>query len=88
MIDTNIFSKKYTMDKALCMNTDLAPLTLRIDKEYAELDRLENELQPLGGFHVTYEILQDADKCRELVCLIRQISSVWDRIHAIFAEMK
>lgn len=44
MIDTNIFSKKYTMDKALCMNTDLAPLTLRIDKEYAELDRLENEL--------------------------------------------
>lgn len=88
MIATNIFSKKYAMDKALRMNTDLAPLTFRIDKEYAELDRMEKELQSLGGFHVTYEILQDADKCRELACLIRQISSVWDRIRAILEEIK
>lgn len=88
IVATNIFSKTETIDRALRLNPDLALLAPRMEEEYAELDRMEKELQAVGGFHIAYEVLQDAEKCGKLAKLIGEISAAWDRIAVVFSEIE
>lgn len=81
IIATNIFSKQYTTDRAIQMNPDLAEIAPLLDQEYQALDDIEKELQAAGGdFNVTYEVLQDAEKCKEIARIIRKFPIVFQRI--------
>lgn len=78
---TNIYSKRHTIDRAIRLNPDLAPLAPLLAREYQALDGLEQELQAAGGgFNVTYETLQNPDRCREIARILRKFPPVFDRI--------
>lgn len=84
IIATNIFSKRHTTDRAVRLNPDLASLAPLLDREYKALDGIEKELQAAGGdFNVTYEVLQDAGKCKELARIMRKFPVVFTRISEI-----
>ena len=84
IIATNIFHKKDTIDRAIKMNSDLAHLTPLLDKEYKELNDLENKLREAEGeFNVTYEVLQDSAKRKKIAGILRQFPNVYSRIMEI-----
>ena len=81
IIATNIFSKRHTTDRAIQMNPELAGIAPLLDKEYQALDALENRLKEAGGdFNVTYEVLQDAAKRKEIARILRLFPEVFTRI--------
>lgn len=81
IIATNIFSKQYTTDRAIRLNPDLASLAPLLDQAYRELEDIEKELRAAGGdFNVTYAILQDDEKCKEIAGILRKFPVVYDRI--------
>ncbi len=87
MLATNIFSKRHTTDRALQLNPSLAPLAPLLDREYTVLAGLEEELKAAGGyFNVTYEILQDEEKCRGIARILRKFPPVFDRICGIIQQ--
>lgn len=89
IIATNIFSKRHTTDRAIQMNPELASIAPLLDKEYRALDDLENQLKKVGGdFNISYEVLQDAAKCKEIACIMRQFSEVYLRICDIIENYK
>ncbi len=81
IIATNIFSKRNSTDRAIQLNPDLASLAPLLDQEYQALESIEKELQAAGGdFNVTYEVLQDAGKCKEIARILRKFPVVYRRI--------
>jgi AraC-like DNA-binding protein len=81
IIATNIFSKQHTTDLAIRLNPDLAPLGPLLDQEYKELNKLENLLKEAGGdFNISYEVLQNAEKRKEIACILREFPKVYRRI--------
>ena len=81
VISTNIFSKQYTTDRAIHFNPDLAPLAPALAEEYQMLAKLEKRLQAAGGgFNITYETLQDKNKCKEIARILREFPVVNRRI--------
>jgi len=87
MIATNIFSKRHTTDRAIQMNPELARIAPLLDKEYKTLDALESQLKEADGdFNVSYEVLQDPSKCKEIVRIIRLFPEVHTRICNIIAD--
>lgn len=88
ILSTNIFAKQHTINRAIRQNPDLAPLAPLIDREYLELQRLEQELHAAsGGFNVTYEVLQDAQKSRQIAQIIRQFPNILEHVCAIFSQI-
>lgn len=88
IIATNIFSKRHTIDRAVRLNPDLAPLTSLIEREYEALDKLEKELQSANaGFNITYEVLQDEKKRREIAGIIRKFPIVLSRLCDILEKI-
>ena len=89
IIATNIFSKQHTTDRAIEMNPGLAGIAPMLDTEYKALEELEGRLREAGGdFNVSYEVLQDADKCREIAGIIRQFPGVYARICSIIEQCR
>ena len=87
VIATNIFSRRHTTDRAIQLNPDLAPLAPLLDQEYKALEAIEEELKSKGGyFNINYEILQDADKRREIAGVIRKFPAVFDRICSLLEQ--
>lgn len=87
IIATNIFSKRYSTDRAIIMNPDLALLAPLLDQEYEVLDNIERELKAAGGdFNVTYEVLQDTEKCKEIARIMRKFPPVFTRISDIIRQ--
>lgn len=87
IIATNIFSKRFTTDRAIQMNPELAAMTPLLDAEYQALDNLESRLKEAGGdFNISYEVLQDEVKRKEIACILRQFSVVYSRICSIIED--
>jgi hypothetical protein len=64
-------------------------LCVKLDKEYQKLDELENQLKEIeGDFNVSYEVLQDAAKRKEIACIMRRFSEVYLRICDIIERGK
>lgn len=81
IIATNIFSKQNSTDRAIRLNPDLSLLAPLLDQEYKALDDIEKELQTADGdFNVTYEALQDAEKCKEIARIMKKFPVVYNRI--------
>ena len=81
MIATNIFSKQYAIERAIRLNPCLASLAPFLEEEYKALGFIEKELKEAGGgFNVTYEALQDDEKCKEFARIIRKFPIVFHRI--------
>ena len=81
ILATNIFSKRHTTDRALEMNPDLAWLAPLLEAENARLAELEEQLKAAGGdFNVSYEALQDPERCREIAGILRRFPEELERI--------
>jgi len=88
IIATNIFSKRHTTDRAIQMNPDLAGIAPLLDKEYKTLEKLETRLKEAGGyFDVSYEVLQDAAKCKEIAHILCQFVKTYTRICGIVEQV-
>jgi AraC-like DNA-binding protein len=85
---TNIFHKRDTTDRAIQMNPDLARTAPLLDNEYKALCNIENRLKEAEGyFNVTFEVLQDPAKCKEIASIMRQIADVHARICDILKQI-
>jgi len=63
------------------MNPDLAKIAPLLDNEYKALSELENRLKEVNGyFNVSYEVLQDPVKRKEIAGIIRSFCAVYARI--------
>lgn len=89
IIATNIYSKLHTTDRAIRLNPDLASLAPLLEQEYKALEDIERELQAAGGdFNVTYEVLQDTEKCKEIARIMRKFPVVFNRICDIIEHVE
>jgi AraC-like DNA-binding protein len=87
IIATNIFSKQHTTDRAIKMNPELTGLAALLDTEYQALGELENRLKEAGGgFNVSYEVLQDAEKRKKIARIVREFPKVYRRIGDIIEQ--
>ena len=81
IISTNIFSKINTTDRAIQMNPEFSGIAQLLDKEYNALGELENQLKEAeGDFNVSYEVLQDVAKRKEIARIMRMFPKVYTRI--------
>ena len=81
IIATNIYSKRYTTDRAIQMNPELTSMAPLLDQEYKALDELENQLKEAGGyFNISYEVLQDTMKCQTIARIMKRFPDVYSRI--------
>ena len=87
IIATNIYSKQFSTDRAIELNPDLASLAPLLEQEYMHLKDIEDELKTADGyFNVTYEIWQDAEKCKDIARIMRKFPAVFNRICEIIEQ--
>lgn len=63
---TNLFSKQF-VDKTFELNPELVNIKPNFDKTYADMGKTYVKLKEQGGeFNITYETLQDSEKCKAI----------------------